>query len=289
MTEIPGDNVFELISSNYYDLTASEKKIADHITADPESVQAMGISDLAEACGTAMATISRFSRKLGFDGFNAMKIAIAHTTSSGSGFAGLLTGRITLEDSFEDECEKICAADLAVITQTAGLIDPAAYRKAVDMLLSAEKIVCMGQGGSSIIAMEAAHLFSTVSGKFNCVHDGHLQAIAISNMTEKDVVLYFSYSGSVRDMMENLILAQKNGVKIILVTRFPKSPGAALADVILQCGSSESPLQLGSVQARISQLFMLDVLFSEYCRRDYASAKSSKERIASAISEKHIE
>ena len=275
MTEIPGDNVFELISSNYYDLTASEKKIADHITADPESVQAMGISDLAEACGTAMATISRFSRKLGFDGFNAMKIAIAHTTSSGSGFAGLLTGRITLEDSFEDECEKICAADLAVITQTAGL--------------SAEKIVCMGQGGSSIIAMEAAHLFSTVSGKFNCVHDGHLQAIAISNMTEKDVVLYFSYSGSVRDMMENLTLAQKNGVRIILVTRFPKSPGAALADVILQCGSSESPLQLGSVQARISQLFMLDVLFSEYCRRDYAAAKSSKERIASAISEKHIE
>ena len=90
-------------------------------------------------------------------------------------------------------------------------------------------------------------------------------------------------------MMENLILAQKNGVRIILVTRFPKSPGAALADVILQCGSSESPLQLGSVQARISQLFMLDVLFSEYCRRDYAAAKSSKERIASAISEKHIE
>ena len=289
MAETQSDNVFELISSNYYDLTASEKKIADHITADPEHVQEMGISDLAEVCGTAMATVSRFSRKLGFDGFNAMKIAIAHATSSGSGFAGLLSGRITLEDSFEDECKKICTADLSVINQTAGLIDPAAYLKAVDMLLSAGKIVCMGQGGSSIIAMEAAHLFATVSGKFSCVQDGHLQAITISNMTENDLILYFSYSGSVRDMMENLSLAKKNKVKIILITRFPKSPGAGLADVILQCGSSESPLQLGSVQARISQLFMLDVLFSEFCRRDYAAAKSSKERIASAISEKHIE
>lgn len=289
MTEIKSDNVFELISSNYYDLTASEKKIADHIIANPERVQEMGISDLAEACGTAMATVSRFSRKLGFDGFNPMKIAIAHTTSAGSGHAGLLSGRITLEDSFEDECKKICTADLSVITQTAGLVDPEAYLKAVDMLLNAGKVVCMGQGGSSIIAMEAAHLFSTVSGKFSCVQDGHLQAIAISNMTEKDVVLYFSYSGSVRDMMENLTHARKNGVKIILITRFPKSPGAALSDVILQCGSSESPLQLGSVQARISQLFMLDVLFSEFCRRDYTTARSSKERIASAISEKHIE
>ena len=289
MTETQHDSVFELISSNYYDLTASEKKIADHITANPERVQEMGISDLAEACGTAMATVSRFSRKLGFDGFNAMKIAIAHTTSAGSGHAGLLSGRITLDDSFEDECQKICTADLGVIEQTAGLVDSAAYLKAVDLLLRAGKVVCMGQGGSSIIAMEAAHLFSTVCGKFSCVQDGHLQAITISNMSEKDVVLYFSYSGSVRDMMENLTLAQKNGVKIILVTRFPKSPGAALADVILQCGSSESPLQLGSVQARISQLFMLDVLFSEYCRRDYAAAQASKERIASAISEKHIE
>ena len=194
-----------------------------------------------------------------------------------------------MEDSFEDECKKICAADLGVINQTADLIDPEAYLKAVDMLLAAGKIVCMGQGGSSIIAMEAAHLFSTVSGKFSCVQDGHLQAIAISNMTEKDVIMYFSYSGSVRDMMENLSLARKNSVKIILITRFPKSPGAALADIILQCGSSESPLQLGSVQARISQLFMLDVLFSEYCRRDYEKARYSKERIASAISEKHIE
>ena len=36
MTETKSDNVFELISSNYYELTASEKKIADHIIANPD-------------------------------------------------------------------------------------------------------------------------------------------------------------------------------------------------------------------------------------------------------------
>lgn len=282
-------NVFELISSNYYDLTVSEKKIADFITAFPEQVQEMGILDLAEACATAMATVSRFSRKLGYDGFNAMKIAIAHTVSGRSEHADLLSGKINLEDSFEDECKKLHAADLAVITQTYELIDPEAYLKAVDMVLRADRVICMGQGGSSIIAQEAAHLFSTVSGKFSAVQDGHLQAIAISSLGPKDAVIYFSYSGSVRDMMENLALARQYGVGTILVTRFPKSPGSSFADIILQCGSSESPLQLGSVQARISQLFMLDILFSEFCRRDYEAARRSKERIASAISEKHLE
>ena len=289
MSEYQHENVFEIISSYYYDLTISEKKIADFIIAYPESVQQSGISELAEACGTAMATVSRFSRKLGFDGFNAMRIAIAHAVSSKNGNSDLLTGKITMEDSFEDECKKIHTADISVITQTYDLIDPEKYFSAVKLLLNAKKVVCMGQGGSVIIAMEAAHLFSTVSGKFICVQDNHMQAITLSNMDENDVLVYFSYSGSVRDMMENFALAESRGVKTILFTRFPKSPGAEQADVVLQCGSSESPLQLGSIPARLSQLFMLDILFSEYCRRDYENARASRQRIAAAISEKHVE
>ncbi len=289
MSENPHANVFELISNNYYDLTTAEKRIADYIITDPDHVQQAGISDLADACGTAMATVSRFSRKLGYDSFNALRIAIAHAISSQSSNAEFLTGKITMNDTFEDECQKIHTADLAVITQTYNLINADIYMKAIDMLLNANKVVCMGQGGSVIIAMEAAHLFSTVSGKFSCVQDNHMQVITISNMDEKDVLLYFSYSGSVRDMMENFALASKRGVKTILFTRFPKSPGAEQADIVLQCGSSESPLQLGSIPARLSQLFMLDVLFSEYCRRDYDTARESRKRIASAISEKHVE
>ena len=289
MQDNPHENVFELISQNYYELTTAEKKIADYIIADPEHVQQAGISDLADTCGTAMATVSRFSRKLGYDGFNALRLAIAHAISSKSGNADLLTGKITMEDSFEDECRKIQTADLGVITQTYDLINSSAYLAAIELLLKAKKVVCMGQGGSVIIAMEAAHLFSTVSGKFSCVQDSHMQVITLSNMEEDDVLVYFSYSGSVRDMMENFYLAEQRGIKTILFTRFPKSPGAEMADVVLQCGSSESPLQLGSIPARISQLFMLDILFSEYCRQNYDSCQKSRERIASALAIKHTD
>ncbi len=288
MADNPSDNVFELISSSYYDLTAAEKKIADFITANPEIVRDAGISDLADACGTADATISRFSRKLGYKGFNSMRIAIAQAISGKSDDAELLSGKIQMDDSFEDVCRKIRAADIGVINQTVDLIRPEVYFAAADLLEKAGKVLCMGQGGSVLIAMEAAHLFSTVSGKFNYIMDGHMQAIAASNMEKDDVILYFSYSGSVRDMMETLPLAKQRGAKVILVTRFPNSPGAKMADVVMQCGSSESPFQLGSVPARISQLCMLDVLFSEYCRRDYDNCRGSRERIAAALSEKHL-
>ena len=40
------------------------------------------------------------------------------------------------------------------------------------------------------------------------------------------------------------------------------------ADLVLQCGSREGPLQAGSVEARIAQLFVMDLLFTEICCLD---------------------
>lgn len=61
-----------------------------------------------------------------------------------------------------------------------------------------------------------------------------------------------------------------------------------LADVVLQCGANESPMQLGSVAARIAQMFLLDVLFSELSRRNLDGCRASRRRVADALAEKHI-
>ena len=146
----------------------------------------------------------------------------------------------------------------------------------------------MGQGGSMLMAEEAAHLFTTVFSGFFPVQDSHMQVIAASNLSERDVILFFSYSGATKDLMDVLRIAKQRQTKIILVTRFPGSPGAALADCVLQCGSTENPLQLGSVAARIAQLYLIDVVFSEMCRRDLEACGHRREMIADALSEKHL-
>ena len=146
----------------------------------------------------------------------------------------------------------------------------------------------MGQGASMLLASECAHLFSTVSGKFYPVKDSHSQIIAAANMSAGDVLLYYSYSGATRDMIETLTVAKNNKASIILITRFPKSPGAVFADLVLPCGSNENPLQLSSVAAKIAQLYLMDILFTEYCRRDPETAMKSREKIAAALAKKHL-
>ena len=54
------------------------------------------------------------------------------------------------------------------------------------------------------------------------------------------------------------------------------------------CGADESPLQLGSIGARIAQMYLMDVLFSELCRRNLDQCRQSRARIADALAEKHM-
>ena len=281
------EDVFTRITQEYYQLTASEKKLANFITANGQRSQSMSISELAAACGVAEATISRFCRRMGYSGYSAFRLAIAAATVSRMD-PKMLSGTIQPDDSVSELCSKLAGVDIGAIHETQALIQPEVIKTAADILLAGDKVLCMGQGGSMLMAEEAAHLFTTVFSGFFPVQDSHMQVIAASNLSERDVILFFSYSGATKDLMDVLRIAKQRQTKIILVTRFPGSPGAALADCVLQCGSTENPLQLGSVAARIAQLYLIDVVFSEMCRRDLEGCGHRREMIADALSDKHL-
>lgn len=282
------ESVFDKISAAYYELTAAEKKTADFIMANKGHSQYLSIAELADYSGVAEATVSRFCRRLGYKGFNAFRLALANASFTQMPEAGLLSGPVESADSFDQMCGKLYAADQEAMRQTLKLIDAGTVSRAADLMHAAGRVVCMGQGGSMLMAQEAGHLFSTVSGKFSAVSDSHLQIMAAVNLQADDVILFFSFSGATRDLIDTMQTARSRGVKTLLVTRFPKSPGALLADLVLPCGANESPLQLGSVPAKIAQLFLLDVLFSEFCRRDLESCRETRERLASALEAKHL-
>ena len=281
-------DVFKLLSHEYYQFTASEKRVADFIISNSTMAQTMSISDLADASGVAGATISRFCRRLGYDSFAAFKLAIATSAASRTSLSNPLVGEVSQEDTLPTLTRKLAGANIDAILETEALIRPTVIQTAADTLLQADKVLCMGQGGSMLIAQEAAHLFSTVDNRFVPVIDSHMQAISAAMMEPEDVIMFFSYSGSTRAMMETLQIARERQGKVILVTRFPNAPGAALSDIVLQCGANENPLQSGSIAARIAQMYLLDVLFSEYSRRNLVKTRLNRARIAQALMDKHL-
>lgn len=284
---MPFSNIFAQLDNEYYQLTSAEKRVADYVVAHQRQTQYMSISELAENCNVAEATISRFCRRMGYKGYSAFKLAVANSVTGQSGVSAMgdrgLDGGV-----WEGPFQELLETDVEAIIQTGKLIRPGQIRQAAEMLLGANNVLCMGQGGSMIMAQEAAHLFGTIRPGFFAISDSHLQSIRCAQLSERDVVFYFSYSGATRDLSDVLKLARERQAGVILVTRFPKSPGAVYANVVLQCGSNESPTQLGTVAARVAQLFLLDVLFHEVCRLDPEGTASNRVRVAKALSEKHL-
>ena len=277
------------ISRAYYNFTAAERRAADYVLAHRAEAQHLSITELAEASSVAEATVSRFARRLGYSGYNAFRLDIARSLTSTSSQLSPLAGDVTDQDSFSEIIRKIYAADANAMAQTLELIEEKSIKAAADIIEHADKVFCMGQGASMILAQEAAHLFTTTGCKYYAVTDNHTQAITTATMSEKDAILYFSYSGATTDLMHTLSIAKERSVKVVLVTRFPNAPGVKLADVVLQCGSNESPIQLGSVAARIAQMYLLDVLFSEVCLRHLEDARKARIAIAEAQTALHVE
>lgn len=282
MDEQTNYDILERIHASYYSLTAAERKIADYTLSSYQQVQFMSITQLADECGTAEATVSRFCRSLKLKGFNAFKIEIARFCASG----------VKKEDELPESAPRSTseAGRLAAdaIFQTLELLEPRQVLNAVEIIERSTRVACIGTGGSVIMASECAHMFSTVTGKFQVVADSHLQMSAVATMDLSESIILFSYSGATNNGLQVLELAKSRGIPTILVTRYPKSPAAKLADVVLRCGSNEGPFQFGSVPARIAQLIVIDSIFREFYRRNQEQCERNIEAIASALSAMHI-
>ncbi|MEF9852860.1 MAG: MurR/RpiR family transcriptional regulator [Hydrogenoanaerobacterium sp.] len=291
MRHLPGD-IFEILNTKYQSLTKSEKKIANYLFNHQNEIIQMPITTMAEECKVAEATIFRFCKALDYEGYNEFKLALAKsifmTDAPNPTSLPPSYGKVEANDSFTEMCEKLYSSQLSALEQTFKLLDKDRIEKAVEILSKAQRVYCMGQGASLLMAMEAWGRFSTASSKFSYIEDSHFQAMSASLFGEDDVILFFSYSGATRDMTDVMRYVQANKTKVILVTKFEKSPAAAHASVVLLCDSNEGPLQVGSVAAKVAQLLVIDVLFNEFCRANAEMSLKNIEITADASARKLI-
>ncbi len=278
-------NILERIHASYYQLTTAERKVAEFVLTQHSQVQFMSITQLADECGTAEATVSRFCRTMGLKGFNAFKIELARYSVARQVPAPQQEHH---PDTPEARCAQVRRLANDAVNHTMEMVEPKKVLQAVELIEQAPYVMCIGSGGSMIVASECAHLFSTVTARFCAVSDSHMQMSATATMDTRGIIILFSYSGATTSGIQVLELAKSRGIPTILVTRFPKSPAAKLADVVLRCGSNEGPFQFGSVPAKIAQLVVMDVLFQEYCHRNPESCEENIQRIAAALSGKHL-
>ena len=227
----------------------------------------------------------RFCRALGFEGYHEMRIALAQANATGV----LVNQQAPSPDADTTTlCEHASALFMTAINGTQNALSPEAVDQAVALLRQAKQVYCMGQGGSMVVADEICARFACVTNKFRATGDSHMQIMAASLMTPQDVVLFVSYSGATRDMMETLRVVKETGAKVILITHYEDSPGAKLADIVLLCGAQESPLDSGSIPIKVAVLYVAEVLVLRFLLDDKERTTEAQERTTEALAVKML-
>ena len=185
-------------------------------------------------------------------------------------------------------CLLFCIAIAVVNALNQNALSTEAVDEAVHLMQEARQVFCLGQGGSMLLANDICARFASLSTKFRTAGDSHLQLLTASLMNEADVVLFVSYSGATRDMMETLRTAKAAGAKIILLTHYEDSPGALLADVVLLCGAQESPLDSGSIPIKAAFLYVGEVLVLRYMLDDPAHSNTAQGLTSEAMTVKML-
>jgi len=149
MRDAQAPHCFTRIRAIYSRLSEKERSIANLILNDPERIIHSTISEIAEDLGVADATVFRFCKRIGFKGYQAMKITIASELSSP--IINDIHEKITEDDDEKTIVTKVFKSNIRTLEDTLQVIDMDQFKLAVNALVTAKKTYFYGLGGSGAI------------------------------------------------------------------------------------------------------------------------------------------
>lgn len=273
------------IRSIYGTFSEKEKKLADYITTAPEKVIHKTINQIAEDTGLADSTVFRFCKRLGYKGFQDMKIALA---SEQVNELHDIHEHLSSEDDEKTILQKIFQSNIKTIEDTLTVIDEEQFKNAVDALLKAARIELFGFGGSNVIALDGYHKLIRTGLPVSTQIDAHMQLMSASQMTDSSVAVLISHTGHSKDVLELLDTLKQNGVFTIGITSFTQSPFSQQVDVPLYTLSEETDFRSEALASRIAQLSLLDALYVTIMMRLDEKGKQSITKVRKAIQNRRI-
>ena len=282
---MPGEGCLLRIRAIMPGLKPSEKKVAQCMIENPEKVVDMSVTELSRASGTSDSTVVKFSQKLGYSGFQELKIRLARELPL---FHPQIHGDITHGDDLESIKIKIFRANERAISDTCRAINSNELDRAVNALATAQRIIFFGSGASGIVALDAEQKFLRIGKECHGFNDAHMAAVVASLCDNTTAVVGISHSGATRDTVRVLEVAKQAQAVTICLTNFLNSPITSAADIVLLTSVQESDFRSGAIASRVAQLSVLDVLFVAVAQKQYETTMRCLQITREAVADKRF-
>lgn len=259
----PKDNAPPLLTTvlklqtAYPSMRTAEKRAADYITAHPDEVVYLSVTELAERSSTSESTVVRMCQQAGFRGYQEIKIAIAQDL--------VAPLKNIHEDIAEDDddaavIQKVFAANMQALENTRAVLDVRALSRAADALAAAGSIAVLGAGTSGPMVHDCQYKLMRIGLRCQGYTDPHIQLMHLAQLGPGDVALGISHSGSSREVVEAMAAAKERGLVTIGITGYAKSPMAKVCAICLYTSAIETRYRTEAIASRAAQLSITDAL-----------------------------
>ena len=271
------------IRALYSTLRPSEQKVAGYILEHPQEVIYLSVTELSNRVGVSDATIIKFCQRVGYKGYQEMKIYLAKE---------LVTpmleiyGEITRRDDLGVVKEKIFQINAQALNDTKKILADSELERAVTAIDQAGRFHIFGLGASGGVAVDAQLKFLRIGIPTVAFTDSHNQTAFAALSTKDDAALAITNSGNTKDVVRALAVARAAGATTICLTSSPGSAVVKEAEIKLFTSATETIFRSGAIASRIAQLSVIDVLFIGVALRRYDQSLLCLAKTREAVSDK---
>jgi DNA-binding MurR/RpiR family transcriptional regulator len=244
-------SVEERISQALPSLTAKQRRLARYMLDNEIDLAFASAEDVGRQAGVDAATVVRFSRMLGYEGYADLRDVVRRSVPQFLTAVERVTQRMSAGNS-DDILQAVFAEDIRNLEKTARMNSPDILAQAVELLCAAPRVICIGHGISVFVADHLAHQLAligvSVQRPSRSIVDG---AIELTSLTDQDAVVVVSVW---RYLQHTLLLAeaaQDRGANVVALTDSKAAPLSVHADITLTA-ATETPELGHSVAALIT-------------------------------------
>ena len=286
-------HIEERIGRVYPSLHPAEQQVAAYVRDHLATVGSLTVGELAEVADVSQPTVIRVARKLGFNGYREFRHAITHPQTASAidasdGFNPLEGFNLHPWDTLEDVPAKAAAASKSLLDDMLAVLDVKAYRRAVGLIAHARVIDVYGVEDSITPATDLVCKLSYLGLQARLHSDAYLQQISATHLTEQDMAIAYSYSGSSSDTVKALRLAKNAGAATLGITNVAGTPMANWADITLFAGQGKRTIYGNAIFSRISHIALTDMLYMGVILTDYPRFAAALDRSGRAVSDREF-
>ena len=261
-------SILKVLGAQIETMTQADRQIAQFIIDHPERMLTLSSAALAQATGRSQSSVVKFSQKLGYGGYQQLKLAVNKAKAiEWQTPGGVIHGTIEATDSYMTILQKLIGSKLLSMRETSAAISEQTIDLALEALGGARRIQLAGVGASSLVAKDFSYKLQKLGRVVLLDSDTHIQISNTSTLTSADVLMALSHSGRSVETLRIAELGKKRGATVISITGLQPNPLIDLADIHLFTVGDEERVRSSAITSRDAQLMLTDMLFILLLRR----------------------